>query len=63
MPKLINWNKNIQIVQQFLAQDFLTASFHISGVSKHFEQQAVYTFFWTSLGQSQKHSLRKTVNK
>ena len=26
MPKLINWNKSIRIVQQFMAQDFLTAS-------------------------------------
>ena len=63
MPKLINWNKNIRIVQQFLAQDFLTASSTILGVSKHFEQRGMYRFFWTSLGQSQKHSLRKTVNK
>ena len=31
--------------------------FTISGVFKHFEQQAVYRFFWTCLGQSQKHSL------
>ena len=28
MQKLINGNKNIPTVQQFLAQDFTTASFH-----------------------------------
>ena len=28
MPKLINWNKDIRTIQQFLAQDLIITSFH-----------------------------------
>ena len=60
LTKTLNERNNSELCNTSLNKQYNPDT---TGVSKHFEKRAVYRLFWTSSGQSQKHSLRKTVNK